>query len=141
MSKELGDYVPGCFPATGFPDHVGIYHKSTELPLGRWRAMANGRIYPLVIDSVSASGEIRGTFNTFAIEGEWDGSAIAGRLTFVRDESPVIVQRYTGYLMAFLDEDDQWRMAGVFGKLSVDGSGEEEYEDHAGWYATRLRKE
>lgn len=141
MSTPIGpDYIPestepGCFPPTavwyGRPFHTG-----TVLPLGVWRVMANGRIYKLEIESVMGSN-VTGELNGFEIvNAKWDGSAVAGVLTFTRSE-PAIVQRFTGYLMAFAPGDWQWRMAGVFGKLS-DG---EAYVDQAGWYATRPREE
>jgi hypothetical protein len=136
------DYVPessepGCFPPTAvWGGHS--YLKERSLPLGLWHVMANGRIYHFDITSVSASGEVTGVLNGRPIEdGHWDGSAVAGVLTFVRNETPVIVQKFTGYLMAYVEHDYQWRMAGVFGKLSEDPP---EYVDQAGWYATLARQ-
>ncbi|MFL7838931.1 MAG: hypothetical protein ACK2U0_10365 [Candidatus Promineifilaceae bacterium] len=141
MFDELSVRYAGCFPRTGFPGHSGIYHESSDLPLGEWRVMANGRNFLLVIESVSPTGEVSGTLNGHVISGDWDGSAVAGKLTFVRNESPTIVQRFTGYLMAFLDEDNQWRIAGTFRTLLAFGEPVEATEDHAGWYGTRPRSD
>lgn len=128
---------PGCFPPTAVW-HGHPYLKQSSLPVGLWRVMANGRIYHFEISAVSPSGAVTGMFNNRPIvSGRWDGSAVAGVLTFVRDESPVIVQKFTGYLMAHVEHEYQWRIAGVFGKLP---DNEEAYIDEAGWYATRPRE-
>jgi hypothetical protein len=136
------DYVPessepGCFPPTAvWGGHS--YLKERSLPLGLWRVMANGRIYHFDITSVSPGGDVTGVLNGRPIvDGRWDGTAVAGVLTFIRDESPVIVQKFTGYLMAYVEHDYHWRMAGVFGKLPDDAS---DYADQAGWYATLTRE-
>ena len=47
--------LPGVFPADSLFD--GPYAKSTALPLGSWRAMANGRVYTL---EISAVGTVEG---------------------------------------------------------------------------------
>lgn len=120
----------GCFPTTAIWSDP--YTSARELPLGKWHVVANGRIYQLIITAVSG-GEVTGQFNGFdMVDAAWDGSAVAGVLTFTRVE-PAISQQFTGYLMAFAPEDDKWRMAGVFGAI---GAGVQ-----AGWYATQPRGE
>lgn len=75
-----------------------------SLPLGQWKANANGFQGTLTIDSVDGSGNVKATFNFGKPEklfGLWDESG--RKLTLVRDSSPgqmSAIQVYTGYLMA-----------------------------------------
>lgn len=128
----------GCFPATAI--WGGTYAKETTLPIGTWHVMANGRIYHLNITAVSGTA-VTGDIGGYDFEdGKWDGTAVAGVLTFIRVVPGVIRQKFTGYLMAFTAEDPQWRMAGVFGKVEEDYVDGDDYIQ-AGWYATCPREE
>ena len=121
----------GCFPATAIW-HGEIYHNSSTLPLGVWRVMANGRIHHLNITDVSG-GIVTGEYNRLPIEaGYWDGKM----LTFYRVETRGIYlrQKFTGYLMQYVNPDYKWRIAGIF---------QAEPDEHqigpGGWYATQPR--
>ena len=114
---------PGTFPSdpTQFP---GRHQNPTQLPLGTWHLMANGRIFILTIQSVNGS-DVQATFSSGSIGyAKWEPSS--GKLTFTRITS--ITQEYRGYLMAYDNNDTYWRLAGVFGDVSVG--------EQAGWYAT-----
>ncbi len=126
---------PGCFPIeqTAFP---GPYHKSSALPLGPWKVMANGRIYTLNIRSVSGH-EVNAEFSSGDIaNARWDKDAgNSGVLTFTRVLSdPPLEQNFTGYLLRYDTTDPKWRMAGTFGNKELG-------HPESGWYATLERKD
>ena len=120
--------LPGSFP-TDVTEYPGPYQPgglfpSEELPLGRWHVMANGRIMLLDIHSVSGSQVNASLSSGSIVNAKWDGAS--GQLTFTRVTS--IKQEFRGYLMQFDRSDTFWRMAGVFGDVTVG--------EQAGWYAT-----
>lgn len=118
--------LPGSFPSdpTQLP---GPHRIASELPLGTWHLMANGRIFLLTIHSVDGSEVVADIDSGSIGYAKWDSSS--GKLLFTRVTS--ITQRYTGYLLHFDDRETHWRLAGVFGDVQV---GEE-----AGWYGTTPR--
>ncbi len=123
---------PGCFPSDP-SDYPGPYQPggllpSEELPLGRWHIMANGRIHYLDIHSVSGSQVTANLSSGSIANAKWDSTS--GQLTFTRVTT--IKQEFRGYLMQFDRSDTFWRMAGVFGDVTVG--------EQAGWYATRPRE-
>lgn len=124
----------GCFPSSAiWGGSGGRYLAGSELPLGEWHVMANGRIHLLNIISVSGS-TVTGEYNDLPIEeAEWDGKV----LKFIRHETRGIDlrQKFTGHLMRYLKPDPKWRMAGVFQNVE-----EDDPIGPAGWYATRQRE-
>lgn len=118
---------PGCFPAdpTAFP---APHHQPSTLPVGEWRLLANGRIYIFDITAVTGS-RVTADLSSGDIEGaHWDVGNSS--LTFIR-VLPGLRQEFTGYLLHYSKADPKWRMAGVFGDVTVG--------PQSGWYATLPR--
>ena len=120
--------LPGTFPPqpSEFP---GPYQRPRDLPLGKWSVLANGRIYILTINGVTANNVVEGEFSSGDFErATWDPDTLV--LTFYR-VLPQLTQKFTGYLLYYDQSDTLWRMAGTFGDARVG--------DQSGWYATLNR--
>ncbi|MEM7051949.1 MAG: hypothetical protein AAF604_19940 [Acidobacteriota bacterium] len=122
---------PGSFPANSV--YGGPYQYPSDLPLGEWNMMANGRIFQLDLQSISGL-QVQGTISSGDfLNGKWSGTtgpSLLGVLTFVRVTQ--IKQYFTGYLMHHSERDPLWRIAGTY--ETKDGSGK------GCWYATLPRK-
>ncbi|MCB9570064.1 MAG: hypothetical protein H6710_23055 [Myxococcales bacterium] len=126
--------LPGVFPADSLFD--GPYAKSTALPLGSWRAMANGRVYTLEI-TAQAGADVTATMSSGTIrDARWDPATL--HFTFTRVIPNVIEQAFSAYLFHFDEADPLWRMAGTFQTVK-------NLSQHSvpmipsGWYATLHR--
>lgn len=126
--------IPGCFPADSlFP---GPYAAPASVPLGGWRAIANGRVYTLDITAL-AGADVTATLSSGTIrDARWD--AATKRFTFTRVIPNVIEQAWSAYVMHYDAGDPFWRMAGTFQTVK-------NLSPHnvpmipGGWYATLRR--
>ncbi len=126
--------VPGVFPADSlFP---GPHEEPTELPLGAWKMMANGRVYTLEITAQDGP-EVKATMTSGTIrDARWDPKTKA--FSFVRVIPKVIEQAYSAYVFWSDPTDPLWRMAGTFQTVK-------NLSPHtvpmipSGWYATLRR--
>jgi len=130
---KLPDF-PGVFPADSlFP---GPYEEAKELPLGAWKAMANGRVYTLDITAQDGA-DVTATLSSGTIrDARWD--AATKEFSFTRVIPNVIEQAWTAYVFWSDPTDPLWRMAGTFQTVK-------NLSPHtvpmipSGWYATLPR--
>lgn len=126
--------LPGVFPADSV--FAGPYAQSAALPLGSWRAMANGRVYTLEITAQDGTN-VTATLSSGTIrDAQWDPKTL--RFSFIRVIPNVIEQEFTAHLFHYDATDPLWRMAGTFQTVK-------NLSPHnvpmipSGWYATLHR--